>query len=47
MAMGSDDECTKTKCPRSDEEYDENTLEGVEAGDVCSYWIQVKRPTTK
>jgi hypothetical protein len=37
----------RQKCPTSDEEYDENTLEEVEAGDVCSYWIQVKKPTTK
>lgn len=36
----------KDNCPTSDEEYDENTLE-AEAGDVCSYWIQVKEPTTK
>ena len=37
----------KDKCPTSDEEYDENTLGKVEAKDVCSYWIQVKKPTTK
>ena len=37
----------KDKCPTSDEEYDENTLTKVEARDVCSYWIQVKKPTTK
>jgi len=42
MAMGSDDECRRQKCPTSDEEYDENTLGKVEAKDVCSYWIQVK-----
>jgi hypothetical protein len=37
----------KDKCPTSDEEYDENTLGTVEAEDVRSYWIQVKKPTTK
>lgn len=37
----------RRKCPTNDEEYDENTLGEVEAKDVCSYWIQVKKPTTK
>jgi hypothetical protein len=37
----------RQNCPTSDEEYDENTLEEVEAKDVRSYWIQVKKPTTK
>lgn len=37
----------KDNCPTSDEEYDENTLGKVEAKNVRSYWIQMKKPTTK
>jgi len=37
----------KDKCPKSSEEYDENTLGEAERGDVCSYSIQVKMPQNK
>lgn len=37
----------KDKCPTSDENTGENTLGKVEAKDVGSYWIHVKKPTTK